>query len=109
MLIIILIVKESKENLKNKDPKWGHGTSIGFYIGFKGTFVLDYNTMMPVLFIIHPGSPHDNKIFPEILEQMKKHQLLHHNDKILADRGYYSYENYEIGLKKIPYTTINPH
>jgi hypothetical protein len=92
--------KISKENLKNKDPKWGHGTSIGFYIGFKGTFVLDYNTMMPVLFIIHPGSPHDSKIFPEILEQMKKHHLLHHNDKILADRGYYSYENYEIGLKK---------
>ena len=49
--------KISKENLKNKDPKWSHGTSIGFYIGFKGTFVLDYNTMMPVLFIIHPKSP----------------------------------------------------
>jgi len=31
---------------------------------------------------------------------MKKHHLLHHNDKILADRGYYSYKNYEIGLKK---------
>ncbi|WQH65300.2 hypothetical protein PXD04_08050 [Methanosphaera sp. ISO3-F5] len=31
---------------------------------------------------------------------MKKHHLLHHNDKILADRGYYNYENYEIGLKK---------
>ena len=49
--------KISKKNLENKDPKWGHGTSIGFYIGFKGTFVLDYNTMMPVLFIIHPKSP----------------------------------------------------
>ena len=92
--------KISKKNLENKDPKWGHGTSIGFYIVFKGTFVLDYNTMMPVLFIIHPGSPHDSQIFPEVLEQMKKHHLLHHNDKILADRGYYSYENYEIGLKK---------
>lgn len=31
---------------------------------------------------------------------MKKHRLLHHNDKILADKGYCSYENYEIGLKK---------
>ena len=64
--------KISKKNLENKDPKWGHGTSIGFYIGFKGTFVLDYNIMMPVLFIIHPGSPHDSQIFSEILEQMKK-------------------------------------
>ena len=92
--------KISKKNLENKDPKWSHGTSIGFYIGFKGTFVLDYHTMMPVLFIIHPGSPHDSQIFSEILEQMKKHHLLHHNDKILADRGYYSYKNYEICLKK---------
>lgn len=92
--------KISKKELEKKDPKWGHGTSIGYYIGFKGTFVLDYRTMMPVLFIIHQGSPHDSLIFPEILEQMKKHHLLHHNDKILADRGYYSYENYEIGLKK---------
>ena len=90
----------SKEYLENKDPKWGHGTSIGYYIGFKGTFVLDYYTMMPVLFIIHPGSPHDSQIFPEVLEKMKKHHLLHENDKIYADRGYYSYKNYEIGLKK---------
>lgn len=82
--------KIPKKNLENKDPKWGHGTSIGFYIGFKGTFVLDYDTIMPVLFVIHSGSPYDSQIFPEILEQMKKHHLLYHNDKILADRGYYS-------------------
>lgn len=55
--------KISKKNLENKDSKWGHGTSIGFYIGFKGTFVLDCNTMVPVLFIMHPGSPLDSQIF----------------------------------------------
>ena len=52
MLIIILIVKESEKNLENKDPKWSHRTSISYHIGFKGTSVLNYNTMISVLFII---------------------------------------------------------
>ena len=51
--------KISKESLENKDYAWAWGTSIGFYIGYKITLVLDYKTKMPVYFMIDRGSPND--------------------------------------------------
>ena len=51
--------KISKESLKDKDYAWAWGTSIGFYIGYKITLVLDYRTKIPVYFMIDRGSPND--------------------------------------------------
>ena len=49
--------KNSKESLEDKD--YTQGTSIGFYMDYKITLVLDYKTKMPVYFMIDRGSPND--------------------------------------------------
>ena len=66
--------KISKESLKDKDYAWAWGTSIGFYIGYKITLVLDYRTKIPVYFMIGRGSPNDTtmglkslSVFQEIM------------------------------------------
>jgi hypothetical protein len=55
---------------------------------------------MPVAIIIHSGAPHDSKIFNEIMENLKKRRIIRKNDTIIFDRGYYSYQNYQIGISK---------
>ena len=92
--------KVSKESLKDKDYAWAWGTSIGFYIGYKVTLVLDYNTKMPVYFMIDKGSPHDTTMVEKILPILQKKQIIRKGDRILMDRGYYSYNNYKIALQK---------
>ena len=75
--------KVTKESLENKDYKWAWGTALGWYLGFKITLVLDYDT----------------KMVPKILKELKRRKLIRTGDKILFDRGYYSYYNYKIALK----------
>lgn len=91
--------KVTKESLENKDYKWAWGTALGWYLGFKITLVLDYDTKMPILFLLSSGSPHDTKMVPKILKELKRRKLIRTGDKILFDRGYYSYYNYKIALK----------
>ena len=91
--------KVTKNSIKDKDYKWAWGTALGWYLGFKITLVLDYDTKMPVLFLLSSGSPHDTKMVPLILKELKRRKLISTGDKILFDRGYYSYYNYKIALK----------
>lgn len=91
--------KITKKSLEEKDYKWSWGTALGNYLGFKITLVLDYDTKMPVLFLLSSGSPHDTKMVPKILKELKRRKLIHTGDKLLFDRGYYSYYNYKIALK----------
>ena len=42
----------------------------------------------------------DSKIYPLILEELKRRIILHKGDRVLLDRGYYSYSNYTISLMK---------
>jgi len=91
--------KVTKKSIKDKDYKWAWGTALGWYLGFKITLVLDYDTKMPVLFLLSSGSPHDTKMVPLILKELKRRKLISTGDKILFDRGYYSYYNYKIALK----------
>ena len=92
--------KISKESLVEKDYAWAWGTSIGFYIGYKITLVLDYKTKMPVYFMIDRGSPNDTTMVSKILPILQRKRIIHKGDCILMDRGYYSYENYKIALQK---------
>ena len=64
--------KKSKEHLKKLNLKWSYSSSKGYYIGFKATVVLDYDSMNPVCILIHSGAPNDAKLFEEILENLQK-------------------------------------
>jgi hypothetical protein len=90
----------SKKYLEKQDLKWSYSSSYGFYIGFKATIIIEQKLAMPVVIIIHSGAPHDSKIFNEIMENLKKRGIIRKNDIIIFDRGYYSYNNYQIGISK---------
>jgi hypothetical protein len=90
----------SKKYLEKQDLKWSYSSSYGFYIGFKATIVIEQKSAMPVAILIHYGAPHDSKIFNEILENLKKRRIIRKKDTIIFDRGYYSYNNYQIGISK---------
>lgn len=48
--------------------------------------------------IFHPGAVHDSKIYLQILADLKRRRILKKGDLILADKGYYSFDSYRIGL-----------
>ncbi|MDP2835553.1 MAG: transposase [Methanobacteriaceae archaeon] len=92
--------KRSKKHLKKQDLKWSFSSSYGHYIGFKATIVIEYESAMPVAIMIHSGAPHDSKIFTEVMENLRKRRIIRKKDTIIFDRGYYSYQNYQIGISK---------
>lgn len=61
---------------------------------------MDYNTCQPLTMLFHPEAVNDSKIYVEILENLKRRRILKKGDLILADKGYYSFDNYRIGLMK---------
>ena len=99
-------VKEyiSPEKLEKLKLKWGYSTTKKHFIGFKVTVILDEKTLHPVSILIHPGAPHDSKIFDQTLKELKRRRIIKPKNILLFDRGYYSYENYIIGINK--YQTI---
>lgn len=80
--------------------KWSYSSSKGFYIGFKATVVLDFDSMNPVCILIHSGVPNDAKLFNEIMETLQKRRIIQKGDTILFDKGYCSYKNYQLGIGK---------
>jgi hypothetical protein len=90
----------SKQKCLDKDYKRGFSTSKGHYAGFQMTMALEYETLRPLVVLIHPGSPHDSKMFDEIMFELKRRRLLKKGQLIVADRGFYSAENYLIGINK---------
>jgi len=90
----------SKKHLKKQNLKWSYASSYGFYIGFKATIVIEHESAIPVAILIHSGAPHDTKIFTEIMENLRKRRIIRKKDTIIFDRGYYKYENYQIGISK---------
>lgn len=90
----------SKKYLKKLNLKWSYSSSKKFYIGFKATVVIEHDSAMPVVILIHSGAPHDSKIFDSILEELQKRRIIRKNDTIIFDKGYYSYQNYQIGINK---------
>jgi hypothetical protein len=90
--------KISKKSLENKPFKWGYSSSKSFYISYKLTLAIDYQTRKPMAFLIHEGSPHDSKIYIEILEELRRRRIMRRGDTIIMDKGYYSYNNYQLGI-----------
>ena len=90
----------SPEHLKKLRLKFGYSNSKGYFVGYKVTMVLEKTTRTPVSILIHPGAPNDSKIFDEVLKEIKRRSLIKPKDLIYFDRGYFSYENYKIGINK---------
>ena len=96
------IVKKyiKKEHLEKLGLKWGYSTTKKHFIGFKVTVVLERRTLTPISILIHPGAPSDARIFEGILKELSKRSLIKKGDKIYFDKGYFSKENYQIGINK---------
>ena len=90
----------SPEHLKKLRLKFGYSNSNGYFVGYKVTMVLEKKTRTPVSILIHPGAPSDSKIFDEVFKELKRRRLIKPKDLIYFDRGYFSYENYKIGINK---------
>jgi len=92
--------KISKKSLEEKEYKWGHSTHRGFFIGMKLTLALEYPTLKPLAFLINEANVPEAKIYPMILEELKKRRIIKAGDILFADRGYYSYENYARSIRE---------
>ena len=55
--------KKTKEHLESLNLKWSYSSSKGFYIGFKATIIVYFDSMNSVSILIHSGAPYDSKIF----------------------------------------------
>lgn len=64
------------------------------------TLAIDHDTCKPLAIIIHPGSPHDTKIFDDMMNELKRRRILEKSQLVLCDRGFYSLENYVLGINK---------
>lgn len=98
----INILKEyvTPERLEKLDLDFGFSSNKGHYIGFKVTVVLEKDSLCPISIIIHSGAKHDSKIFEEVLEELKRRRILKKEEKIYFDKGYYSIDNYIMGINE---------
>jgi len=90
----------SKQTCLDKDYKRGFSTSNGHYAGFQMTLAIEKETLRPLAILIHSGSPHDTKIFDEMMHELQKRRLIRKRQIIICDRGFYSAMNYLIGINK---------
>jgi hypothetical protein len=61
---------------------------------------MDYKTKRPLLFLIFPANTNDCQIFEEMLENLKRRGFLKTGAVVMADKGFCSYYNYNVALKK---------
>lgn len=92
--------KISKKMLENREFKWGHSTHRGFFIGMKLTLALEYPSLKPLAFVINEANISEYTVFPQILEELQRRRKIKAEDILYFDKGYYSYENYVIGIAK---------
>ncbi len=65
----------------------------------KMMILIDYKTLIPLFFHVYPANVHESKIYPLILEMLKRRGLIRFGDAIIMDRGFYAYKNYLIGIR----------
>ncbi len=65
----------------------------------KMMILIEYGTLMPLFFHVYPANVHESKIYPLILEMLKRKRLIRFGDSIIMDRGFYAYKNYLIGIR----------
>jgi len=78
--------------------KWTYSSYRNHYIGFKLTIAADYPIMRPLTFFLHPGFPHDSRLFEPIMEELQRKRIIRKVDITIFDKGYYRYRNYQIGI-----------
>ena len=92
--------KISKKMLKDRDFKWGYSTHRGYFIGMKLSLALEYPSLKPLAFVINEANVSEYKVYPQILEELSRRRKIRAGDILYFDRGYFSYENYVIGIAK---------
>jgi Transposase DDE domain len=92
--------KISKKMLENRDFKWGHSTHRGYFIGMKLSLALEYPSLKPLAFIVNEANVSEYTVYPQILEELQRRRKIRAGDILYFDKGYYSYENYVIGIAK---------
>jgi hypothetical protein len=90
----------SKQKLLTKDYKRCYSTNEGHYAGFKMTLAIDHRTCKPLAILMHQGCPNDTKVFDDMLFELQRRRILKKGQLIIADKGFYSLENYLIGINK---------
>ena len=88
-----------QKSLQGKDYKWGYSAK-GKFVGMKLTLVLEYPSLKPLLFLLHPANRHEAKIFNEVMEELKRRKILRLRDLLIFDRGFYAYRNYLVGINE---------
>ena len=86
-----------RRDLKDKPYKWGYLT-MGFFLGMKMMILIDYKTLTPLFFHVYPANVHESRIYPLILELLKRRKLIRFGDAIIIE-GFYAYKNYLIGIR----------
>ena len=66
----------------------------------KLTLVLEYPSLKPLLFLLHPANRHEAKIFQEVMEELKRRRIARRGDTVIMDKGFYAYRNYLIGINE---------
>ena len=61
---------------------------------------IEQRTCKPLTILMHQRCPNDTKVFDDMLFELKKRRILRKKQLILADRGFYSLNNYLIGINK---------
>ena len=92
--------KISKKMLEKRDFKWGHSTHRGYFIGMKLSLALEYPSLKPLAFVVNEANVSEYTVYPQILEELHRRRKIRAGDILYFDRGYYSYENYVIGIAK---------
>ena len=70
----------------------------GFFLGMKMMILIDYKTLTPLFFHVYPANVHESRIYPLILELLKRRKLIRFGDSIIIE-GFYAYKNYLIGIR----------
>jgi len=60
--------------------------------------LIDYRTLTPLFFHVYPANVHESRIYPLILEMLKRRKLIRFGDSIII-KGFYAYKNYLIGIR----------
>lgn len=92
--------KIRKADLEDRDFKWGYSPSKGYYIGMKLVLAMSYPELKPLGFLIYQGSPHDTKIFDDIVEDLLRRRVLRRGDILVLDKGFFDYHHYVEGISR---------
>ncbi len=88
-----------QRDLEGKDYRWGYSAK-GCFVGMKLTLVLEHPTLKPLLFLLHPANRHEDKIFQEVMEELKRRKIIRRGDTVIMDKGFYAYRNYLVGMNE---------